>query len=220
MSQTNEPIVTQNEREAIPILLTNENVDGFLTSSKTELLLKIAQGINRPIIAIIGGGPAGIATLYQLSKRATELGGSEIILFERNRPLGAGTPHRSENPALRLNMRTELHAVDPEEPNGFVNWLAFVGYEGELPPPRHYFGKYLEVVAEDARLRLIGSGCPVHFIFDEAAQITNQGAGYLIGTTFGYWCYADCVVLALGHEAPGLLKQHVGVGQQQVQEAA
>ena len=104
-------------------------------------------------LAVIGGGPAGVATVLaaralQPDWRVLWCRGPEAVA-RAHLPAYGGNSLRH-----RLNVPVERMGLDPEAPVDFFDWLHREHPEREVVPgqfvPRRWFGEYLAVRAQEA----------------------------------------------------------------------
>ena len=152
------------------------------------------------VIAVVGAGFSGVVTALNLLRRDASV---KVVLIERRSPLGLGAAYATDNPRHRLNVRAGNMSAWPDEPNGFVDWLADQG-RGVGPggfATRGDYGAYLQslltAVAEgpEAAGRLVITP-------DEITAITRSGHGWRLTCGMGRELSADAVVLALGNPPP------------------
>jgi uncharacterized NAD(P)/FAD-binding protein YdhS len=152
------------------------------------------------VIAVVGAGFSGVTTALHLLRRDASV---KVVLIERRSPLGLGAAYATDNPRHRLNVRAGNMSAWPDEPDGFVDWLAGQG-RGVGPggfATRGDYGSYLQSllagVAEgpEAAGRLVITP-------DEITAITRSGDGWRLTCGMGRTLSADAVVLALGNPPP------------------
>ncbi|WP_305123407.1 FAD/NAD(P)-binding protein [Roseomonas sp. GC11] len=151
----------------------------------------------RPAVAILGGGFAGVALALQLRGRAT------VHLYEPAAP-GPGLAYATPHPSHLLNVPATGMSLYPDRPGHFAEWLAARGGAGpESGPvfaPRAVYGAYLReewaaAVAADAGLR--------HVPRRVVALHPRPGGGHVLTDASGARAEADEVVLAVGGFAGG-----------------
>lgn len=157
-------------------------------------------------LAVIGGGPAGVATVLaaralQPDWRVLWCRGPEAVA-RAHLPAYGGNSLRH-----RLNVPVERMGLDPEAPVDFFDWLHREHPEREVVPgqfvPRRWFGEYLAVRAQDA-------GVPA--MFGDVRSLRKAGAHWHIacgepGTGAAAAPTAHRVALCLGMPA-GLPMPH------------
>jgi len=102
-------------------------------------------------LAVVGGGPAGLATVLA----AQELAPSWRVLWYRGSRSGFVPAYAGLDPVHRLNVPVERMGLDAARPVDFLEWLHARHPERGVRPgdfvPRTWFGDYLE--ARQATLR-------------------------------------------------------------------
>jgi uncharacterized NAD(P)/FAD-binding protein YdhS len=154
-------------------------------------------------VAVVGGGPRGLAATEALVDRTPAAARLEVTVFEPHGHPGAGPHHDPDQTELnRLNI--PLRAIDlpvRAEVGGFADWAAEAlpdcGPDGF--PPRAALGGYLA-----ARWRSLAEGLPAGIALTRvAAAVTGAepgGAGWHLAAGGARHGPFDDVVLCPGHQ--------------------
>lgn len=143
--------------------------------------------MGKKIIAIIGGGAAGLSAFYQLVELATKKNEKDlkIIVIEKSNKIGSGLAYSTDvNSPHILNLPASAMSPIPNHPNHFIQWLQNSENEHKwrlfFPSldinesaylPRALFGIYLHDLAETTQQRALAIGIEAEFIYDEAIDI-------------------------------------------------
>ncbi len=160
---------------------------------------------NKATLAIVGGGPAGVAIIVYLSLYAERLKQTRILLFERQKTIGSGTPHGDSSDCLLVNMVLHAHTVHPFDQCHFINWLRLkYSWVSDAPVPRKWVGQYLADSYTEAVKQLRMFDVEVETVLKEVISIDQEEADGLltICTADGLSFSVTYVVLALGHQQP------------------
>jgi uncharacterized NAD(P)/FAD-binding protein YdhS len=152
---------------------------------------------------IVGGGCAGLLVAAQTLRRASAP--TEVVLIERNPPIGRGVAYATDCGEHRLNVPAGRMSALPEAPAHFLDWararagrLGFpdtVSAEDFLP--RWMYGHYLAAVLDDAQ-QAAARGVTLTTIVGEVVDLEDSASGPRITLADGRILPADAVVLALG----------------------
>jgi uncharacterized NAD(P)/FAD-binding protein YdhS len=153
----------------------------------------------RNVVAIVGGGFAGVMTAVQLLRILPEP--HEVVVFERGDRFARGQAYATALPCHLLNVPAARMSAFPDKPADFADWLDHTGAksactatETGLFAPRAVYGDYIESLAH-AALRS-GRMTVVH------ASVTDlqlEPDGVRLTTADGGTVLAARAVLALGN---------------------
>lgn len=107
----------------------------------------------REKVAIIGMGISGMGVLNAYAERQLEV---EIHCYDQKTSFGKGYPFRKDSNEVLLNVRPSYISDDPNNPEGFVEWLDERNYSYEEYVPRHILGEYLSESLEN-RIEEVGA---------------------------------------------------------------
>lgn len=164
------------------------------------------KDLQRPVVAIIGGGVSGAATAFHLAL-ANQIPAPEIIVFEPRECLGKGLAYDTAEPAHRINVPAARMSLLTDEPDHFLHWIAAhsatagdndaLRPDGALFPRRSVFGDYVH-----AMLQPLVAGGGVRHRRSTVAHVLRDGAHWLIISDDGGQTRADIVVIATSHPPP------------------
>jgi uncharacterized NAD(P)/FAD-binding protein YdhS len=159
----------------------------------------------RKTILVAGGGPAAIhllAAVAQASEnRKIDVG--EVVLVDPALHPEGGSPHSDPSPALRVNMRTELHDISGQI--RFKQFLAEFGGAETEPPLRADLGRYCAHVKQAAVKKLERKGIGVRSVRDEVVGLEGNAVdGFQFRCRSGRTERGWRVVLATGNPPPKL----------------
>lgn len=170
--------------------------------------LGIYRQSRRHRIAIIGGGPAAVATLAQLLPELESknlIKEVEIAVFEKSDNLGSGLPYSSPEDCYILNLPKEIMEPIMGKTGVFSQWLKDIpGCPQDTSfPPRHYFGQYLQFLANQLQGQNDSSGALIKYytrceVSDIRRVQTDTQTGYQIKTSLGDYD-SQYVILCTGH---------------------
>jgi uncharacterized NAD(P)/FAD-binding protein YdhS len=164
-------------------------------------------------IAIVGGGPASVSLCMQLLEKLTPHVAKEeveISVFEKNTAIGPGLPYSLEENCYLLNLPKEVMEPVQGQNGRFSDWLKSYS---DCPqdthfPPRHYFGKYLEYLANDVAQRSVGGKIKIKYhTACEVLDLIKQNDQFEVLTTKGNYI-GDYIVLCTGH-MPSVAYRHL-----------
>lgn len=166
---------------------------------------------SKPVIAIIGGGFCGAATLINLIRNATEP--LKIILINKDKTLGKGVAFNSSNHNHLLNVRVSNMSPFVNEPLHFAEWIskqsdlkAFMSTDFiDKFITRNVYGKYIESLLK----RTIAEApafLDIEIRIDEAIAVNQSTKKTIINLASGKSLIADKIVLALGVFPPANIK--------------
>jgi uncharacterized NAD(P)/FAD-binding protein YdhS len=157
----------------------------------------MADGVLR--VAVVGGGPRGLAAAEALVDRAPAGARVEVTVFEPHAHPGAG-PHHDPGQTELNRLNIPLRAIDlPVRAGvgGFADWAAEAlpecGPDGF--PPRAALGAYL-----GARWRELSEGAAVGRVAAEVTGAERSSAGWVLEAGEARHGPFDAVVLCLGHQ--------------------
>ena len=157
-------------------------------------------------LLVAGGASAAIHLLAEIAYRAgsnQEINLKKIVVIDKAVHPEGGSPHSDPSPALRVNMRTELHDYRGQLP--FREFLSRFGGAEADPPLRADLGRYSAHVKEAAVQQLLGAGIEVKFVRDEVIRLEgNLVDGYRAVGRSGRTEKGSRVVLAAGNPPPQL----------------
>jgi uncharacterized NAD(P)/FAD-binding protein YdhS len=155
--------------------------------------------LERPTVAIVGGGASGVLTAMHLLRRRAAV---RIVLIEERPRLGRGVAYSTTCDAHLLNVPAAGMSAFPDEPRHFLQWARErrPGVEAASFLPRRLYGEYLEwCLSEEvagARRRTPFTAVQGRVVGAVAAP---GGAGLRLAGGETIW--ASQVVLALGNAA-------------------
>jgi uncharacterized NAD(P)/FAD-binding protein YdhS len=163
--------------------------------------------VNKPVIAIIGGGFCGSSILIQIIRQSRIP--LELILINKDNPLSKGIAYSSYNPKHILNVPASKMSAFPDEPDNFINWVKskpeYSEYDNEELNdrfmPRVIYGKYLKELFENT-LKELPANITLKIIEDEVTDVIPSETGSDIILKNGDPLKADKVILALGNFGP------------------
>lgn len=179
--------------ESTPLVhqVSNQGPDPLISlhAYSPALPVDAPSPVEGPTVVVVGGGFAGVATVYHLLQRAPAA--LRIVLVERGPWLGRGVAYGVESPLFSLNVPASRMSIDPERPDDFVAWSGTPEPHAFLP--RALYGRYVE----DAFARAIrASPAKLRIARGEVQRISEAGVHLADGRTLK----ADGVVLATGIE--------------------
>ena len=155
--------------------------------------------LERPTIAIVGGGASGVLTALHLLRRRAPV---RIVLVEDRPRIGRGLAYSTACDAHLLNVPAAGMSAYPDEPDHFVRW-ARTRCPGVQPGsflPRRLYGEYLEWCLDDevaaARRRT-----PFTAVSGRVTGLATGPGGAGLRLAGGETFWASQVVLALGNSA-------------------
>ena len=156
-------------------------------------------------IAIVGGGPSGVSVCMQLINKIKSVKLNikiEIVIFEKNKIIGAGLPYADEEACHIFNLPKNVMEPMPGDTHLFANWLEAIDpnlVKTEFPP-RHYFGKYLELMAMRTQKMAKDLGIKITYLTNhEVITIQNTESGVInLQTTRGNY-QSNYLILGSGH---------------------
>jgi uncharacterized NAD(P)/FAD-binding protein YdhS len=164
-------------------------------------------------IAIVGGGPASVSLCMQLFEKFTPHVTEEeveISVFEKNTAIGPGLPYSIEEDCYVLNLPKEVMEPIQGQNGRFSNWLkSFPDCPQDTYfPPRYYFGKYLEYLANDVAQRSVGGKIKIKYHTTcEVLDLIEQDDQFEVVTTKGNYV-GDYTILCTGH-MPSVAYRHL-----------
>jgi uncharacterized NAD(P)/FAD-binding protein YdhS len=188
-------------------------------------------------IAVIGGGPAGVSAIYQLTQylknRLQELQAKnvkpKILLIEKKgKDIGPGLAYAKDaNDVYLLNLPSSQMSPIPNEADHFVKWLkdyrrnypeSWIKEFPNLRPettqylPRKLFGFYLADLAATTKDIASLYGIDIEFIHDEAIDIVANANQLAISLQESKDIIAvDSIVLCIGHLPPSSYRKFASV---------
>jgi uncharacterized NAD(P)/FAD-binding protein YdhS len=152
-------------------------------------------------VAIVGGGFSGALQAINLLRHE----GPRATLIERRPRPGEGLAYGDAAPEHLLNVRAKGMNANPDDPDGFVRWLAARGgiFSAECFVPRLIYGEYLRELLAEEMARQPGR---LALVQGEAIQI-ELDHGVRVALNDGRTIVADLAILAVGnlppHHPPG-----------------
>ncbi|HEV7864624.1 MAG TPA: FAD/NAD(P)-binding protein [Acidimicrobiia bacterium] len=153
--------------------------------------------LERPTVAIVGGGASGVLTAVHLLRRRAPV---RIVLVEERARLGRGIAYGTSCDAHLLNVPAAGMSAFPEEPGHFLHWARARHPEAHAGSflPRRLYGEYLEWCLDEeiagARRRT-----PFTAIEGRVTGIATGPGGAGLRLADGETLWASQVVLALGN---------------------
>jgi uncharacterized NAD(P)/FAD-binding protein YdhS len=156
--------------------------------------------MNRPSVAIIGGGCSGTLVALQLLKQSGTIP-LDIIIVERSGSIGTGLAYSVPSDVCKLNVPANAMGAFPDEPQGFFSWLQQreLHSTGEAFVSRRLFGEYLKdlltTYSKDAHHTTVTA------IADSACDLTwdESRAQFRIDVAKTAPIHSDFCVLAVGN---------------------
>ena len=153
-------------------------------------------------VAIVGGGFAGTALLWQLQKqRSDQAKRLRVVIFEPRSSLGEGVAYGTELPFHILNVTASKMSIDDQDPESLVRWLEEekLPFSGQDYIPREIFHRYLQSVVSEAIKT-------TRVIRDTVREIRKRDGAFDITSTDGV-ITARSVILAMGNSPRGVRKE-------------
>jgi len=171
-----------------------------------------------PHIVIVGGGFAGATVALHLLK-AQQSADLALTVLEPRAVIGAGLAYSAEDPEHRINVAAARMMLFPDDPEHFDRWFrqsaeaatdpAAIIADGRAYPRRQIFGRYV-----DGLVRAAAAQAP-HIRFQHlrspATAIVPNGENYRVTLADGAGLDADLIILATGHNRPGIPGAFAGV---------
>jgi uncharacterized NAD(P)/FAD-binding protein YdhS len=166
--------------------------------------------VPRRRVTIVGGGYSGATAAVQLVRASRAP--LAITIVEPRREVGPGLAHSADDPDHRLNAPTDLHFVDPSDPEEFQRWCAerriaeqdpdAVAPDGSLYVRRKDFGTF---IAEAVRAHATWpTGSTIDHLRDLATD-ASFGTGLVeVRTARNQVISSDLLILATGNSLPRL----------------
>jgi uncharacterized NAD(P)/FAD-binding protein YdhS len=167
-------------------------------------------------IAIIGGGPAAVSFCMQFvehfkSQHLTQP--IEIIVFEKNTTIGVGLPYSSPSDSYLLNLPKEIMEPIYGNNGNFSHWLQSVrgANQDTQFPPRHYFGKYLECLADKVKREAASFKISINYLTkNEVFDIQEIGANRFEIKAIGGKYISNYIILCTGHMPSSTYRELMG----------
>lgn len=154
-----------------------------------------------PSYAIVGAGFSGVAVAVQLLRR---LRGPAIVhLLNRSTRFARGLAYGTRSASHLLNVPAGRMGLDPDEPRGFVQFLASHGVAADDSDfvPRKFFGEYLEHELERAQLDA-APGVELRMVAGEVLDLQEYEGGVRLLLDRAEPLDVSEVILAIGNFAP------------------
>jgi uncharacterized NAD(P)/FAD-binding protein YdhS len=155
--------------------------------------------LERPTVAIVGGGASGVLTALHLLRRRAPV---RIVLIEERAQLGRGVAYSTTCDAHLLNVPASQMSAFPDEPRHFLQWARDRHPEVEAGSflPRRLYGQYLEwcLTEEIAAAR---RRTPFTAVRGRVVGVAAGPGGAVLRLVGGETVWASEVVLALGNSA-------------------
>jgi uncharacterized NAD(P)/FAD-binding protein YdhS len=180
-------------------------------------------------IAIIGSGPAAVATLFGFLEYLPSNFNKkfQITIFEKSFGFGPGYPYQCDSNELLMNMTSSTTSIFAHHAADFWEWTFKGGCgiggdhvmsrSGVAPYgyiSRQFFGLYLKSRLEDAILALEDLGVEVILANLEVADITVLGdSKFNVIASGGESKEFDCAILCTGNNSPQDIFKLVGKSQ-------
>jgi uncharacterized NAD(P)/FAD-binding protein YdhS len=180
-------------------------------------------------IAIIGSGPAAVATLFGFLEYLPSNFNKkfQITIFEKSFGFGPGYPYQCDSNELLMNMTSSTTSIFAHHAADFWEWTFKGGCRiggdhvmsrsGVAPYgyiSRQFFGLYLKSRLEDAILALEDLGVEVILANLEVADITVLGdSKFNVIASGGESKEFDCAILCTGNNSPQDIFKLVGKSQ-------
>ena len=155
--------------------------------------------LERPTVAIVGGGASGALTAVHLLRRRAPV---RIVLVEERPRLGRGVAYGTTCDAHLLNVPAAGMSAFPDEPNHFLLWAQTRRSDAHAGSflPRRLYGEYLEWCLDEeignARRRT-----PFTAVHGRVTGVAAGPGGAGLRLAGGESLWATQVVLALGNSA-------------------
>lgn len=161
-----------------------------------------------PVIAIIGGGFSGAATVIHLCNKVRQP--TKILFFNDGYPLAKGIAYSSNNNYHVLNVAAGKMSLFNNDPLHFANWarsnaVEFANEETELKfLPRYVFGNYVQVIYSEALKK--SKDCSVEEINERVIDVQHEQNTYSLTTKGGKKFSAEKILYAAGNFIPEIPK--------------
>ncbi|MCE3238870.1 MAG: hypothetical protein K0R24_1851, partial [Gammaproteobacteria bacterium] len=195
--------------ELFTIRSISDRINAILTINKSEDTMKPVK------LFVIGGGPAAVSICLQVVeeyKRHQLIQPLEIRVFEKGHVIGAGLPYSKADDCYILNLPKDMMEPVYGTMGSFTAWLKS---KPEAPqdtafPPRHYFGKYLQFLAEKMKVTTSDVGITIHYHTNcEVLDVEDQADEIRIVTSQGDRV-GDYLVFCTGHMPSSNYKHFIG----------
>jgi amino acid adenylation domain-containing protein len=195
--------------ELFTIRSISDRINAILTINKSEDMMKPVK------LFVIGGGPAAVSICLQVVeeyKRHQLIQPLEIMVFEKGHIIGPGLPYSKSDDCYILNLPKDMMEPVYGTMGSFTAWLKS---KPEAPqdtafPPRHYFGKYLQFLAEKMQVTSGDVGITIQYHTNcEVLDVEDQGDEIRIMTSQGDKV-GDYLVFCTGHMPSSNYKHFIG----------
>jgi len=159
-------------------------------------------------IGIIGAGFSGTMTAVNLIENSNEI--IEILLFEKENPIGKGIAYSPYSKKQLLNVPTSKMSAFKDLPDHFFNWVKSLEEYKNVDEsilagaflPRHLYGQYLEFVWNEALANAKAKSIKVRILRSNIIDLERKSAEIeLIGDKNDRFLVDYCV-LATGNLVP------------------
>jgi uncharacterized NAD(P)/FAD-binding protein YdhS len=158
--------------------------------------------LERPTVAIVGGGASGILSAIHLLRRRAPV---RIVLVEERPRLGRGVAYSTTCDAHLLNVPAAGMSAYPDEPRHFLHWARERQPDAHAGAflPRRLYGEYLEWGLHE-EIGLARRRTPFTAVQGRVVGLAAGPGGAGLRLADGEAIWASQVVLALGNSAgPG-----------------
>lgn len=171
-----------------------------------------------PHIVIVGGGFAGATVALHLLK-AEQSAAFDLTVIEPRAVIGAGLAYSAEDPEHRINVAAARMMLLPDDPEHFDRWFrqsaeaatdpAAIIADGRAYPRRQIFGRYVDGLVRAAAAQ--AADIRFRHLRSRATAIAPDGENYRVILADGAGLDADLIILATGHNRPGIPGVFAGV---------
>lgn len=152
-------------------------------------------------IVVVGGGAAGVITASHLLRHADARTAMDVLIVEKDDPIGPGLAYRTAHPLHTLNNYAARLSAVPGDPDHLLRWCAERGVPAGPTSflPRELYGRYLCQVLDDAD---VPGGSMLRRARATVRDVRDAGAELTVELAPDWAVPADVVVLALGNPPP------------------
>lgn len=153
--------------------------------------------LERPTVAIVGGGASGVLTAIHLLRRRAPV---RIVLVEERPLLGRGVAYGTSCEAHLLNVPAAGMSAFPDEPRHFLQWARERHPSADAGSflPRRLYGQYLEWCLHE-EIAAARRRTPFTALHGRVIGIAAGAGGAGLRLAGGETLWASQVVLALGN---------------------
>ena len=155
--------------------------------------------LERPTVAIVGGGASGVLTAVHLLRRRVPV---RVALVEERSRLGRGVAYSTTCDAHLLNVPAGGMSAFADEPGHFLHWARARRPEAHAGSflPRRLYGEYLEWCLEE-EIAAARRRTPFTALRGRVTAVASGPGGAALRLAGGDTLWASQVVLAMGNSA-------------------